>query len=215
MCSVSTIGWCAWVARRCVHADDGGRRVARGTSSALRRLSLKKWAVPGSNGRPPACKARASAAFCCGLSLDRSASGVLLMAGALCCGLALPKGFHAVPAAFTRKSLRAPLALRVVGLRRRRLPDLGAELLEFGVSHMAALVQFREFPERLGRVRGGCLADGGRRRLGGVKRCRRDGRSNRLLGPAPALTATEKGVDAAGVDSVGASRDRGRCGSTC
>jgi hypothetical protein len=29
----------------------------------------KKWAVPGSNGRPPACKAGASAAVCCGLSL--------------------------------------------------------------------------------------------------------------------------------------------------
>ena len=70
---------------------------------------------------------------------------------------------------------------------------------------MAALVQLRELAERLGRVRGGCLAGGGRRRLDGVRRCRRDGRSNRLLGPAPALTATEKGVDAAGVDGVGAS----------
>ena len=94
-------------------------------------------------------------------------------------------------------------------LRRRRLRDLGAELLEFGVSHMAALVQFRELTERLGWVRGGCLACDGRRRLGGVRRCRRDGRSSRLLGPAPTLTATEKGVDAAGVDGVGASRDRG------
>jgi len=64
-------------------------------------------------------------------------------------------------------------------------------------------MQFREFPERLVRVRGGWFAGGGRGPLGGVRRCHRDGRSNRLLSPAPALTATEKGVDAAGVEGVG------------
>ena len=34
-----------------------------------RRAGTGVWAVPGSNGRPPACKARAAAAIYCGLSL--------------------------------------------------------------------------------------------------------------------------------------------------
>ena len=38
-------------------------RVFRG-----RELAAGGWAVPGSNGRPPACKARAGAAICCRLS---------------------------------------------------------------------------------------------------------------------------------------------------
>ena len=43
--------------------DRHDRPLEPGSPEALR------WAVPGSNGRPPACKARAAAAVYCGLSL--------------------------------------------------------------------------------------------------------------------------------------------------
>ena len=48
------------------------------------------------------------------------------------------------------------------GLRRRHLPDLGAEPLEFRISDNAVLVQFGQLPERFGGVRAGWLAGGGR-----------------------------------------------------
>jgi hypothetical protein len=67
-----------------------------------------------------------------------------------------------------------------------------SEALELGVSENAALVQFRQLSERLGGVRG-------RRGLGPW---RRESRTNRLLGPAPALTTGEPCVEV-----VGASRD--------
>ena len=63
----------------------------------------------------------------------------------------------------------------------------GSETLELDVSDDAALVQVRKFPERLGRVGASRRAAGGRGPLG-VGYCRGEGRANRLLGPAPALT---------------------------
>jgi hypothetical protein len=44
-------------------------RCLTGSRSASEADS-RRWAVPGSNGRPPACKARACAAVCCRLSLS-------------------------------------------------------------------------------------------------------------------------------------------------
>ena len=41
----------------------------KATDSAHVRAD-REWAVPGSNGRPPACKARAGTAVCCRLSLS-------------------------------------------------------------------------------------------------------------------------------------------------
>jgi hypothetical protein len=48
-----------------------GRRAAgmREGSGSASEADPRGWAVPGSNGRPPACKARAVAAVCCRLSL--------------------------------------------------------------------------------------------------------------------------------------------------
>ena len=48
----------------------------------------------------------------------------------------------------------------------------GSECLELGVSDDAALVQFRQFPERLGGVGAGRNTAGGRGPLG-LGRCRR------------------------------------------
>src|SRR5215212_9390491 len=67
----------------------GGTTSLRARSSScqtlrLRKLALRGWAVPGSNGRPPACKARAAAAVYCRLSLrplrERSTADI-------CCAL--------------------------------------------------------------------------------------------------------------------------------
>src|SRR5215208_8262248 len=56
------------------------------------------WAVPGSNGRPPACKARAGAAASCRLSpRPRGRCDESLVAVAVCCGLPLPERFHLGP----------------------------------------------------------------------------------------------------------------------
>src|SRR5829696_3045633 len=38
-------------------------------AASVLRVAAGGWAVPGSNGRPPACKARAAAAVCCRLWL--------------------------------------------------------------------------------------------------------------------------------------------------
>jgi hypothetical protein len=78
----------------------------------------------------------------------------------------------------------------------------GTERFEFGVGDNASLVQFREFPEPLGRVGPGRVAAARRRPLG-VRCCLRERLSNRLLGPAPALTVSEPRVD-----GIGSSRDR-------
>jgi hypothetical protein len=54
---------------------------------------LRKWALPGSNGRPPACKAQLlqSTAVC---RSSRSAGDEARLFAALCCGLSLPRRFH-------------------------------------------------------------------------------------------------------------------------
>ena len=72
--------------------------------------------MPGSNGRPPACKARAGAAVYCRPSLRRSASEGPPIAAAVCCGLPLPERFRHEVA--TRYATSAPPA----GGRRRLGP---------------------------------------------------------------------------------------------
>jgi hypothetical protein len=56
----------------------------------------------------------------------------------------------------------------------------GAEIVELGVGDDAAPVQFRQFAQRLARVGVGWVAIRGR----GPRGVRREGRTNRLLGPA-------------------------------
>ena len=45
------------------------------SDGAAMRVDSWRWAVPGSNGRPPACKARAAAAVHCRLSLETLGEG--------------------------------------------------------------------------------------------------------------------------------------------
>ena len=70
----------------------GFSRRARGRPVSEAESYLDVWAVPGSNGRPTACKARATAAVRCGLSLSRARRAIASrIPAALCRGLPLPE----------------------------------------------------------------------------------------------------------------------------
>jgi hypothetical protein len=74
------------------------------SGAASQKPARRGWAVPGSNGRPPACKARASIAVYRRRSLRPSTSGESHGAAVLCCGLPLPQSFHTSTSTFTRTS---------------------------------------------------------------------------------------------------------------
>jgi hypothetical protein len=78
----------------------------------------------------------------------------------------------------------------------------GAESLDLGVGDDAALLEFHKLPERLGGIGASPVPTEGRSLRRGPN-CRWDGRTNRLLGPAPALTPSKP----ARINLVGASRD--------
>jgi hypothetical protein len=93
----------------------------------------------------------------------------------------------------------------------------GTESFELGVSDDTAPVQLGQLPKRLGGVR---------RRLGrdtrggplGLRRCRRESRTNRMLGPAPALTPSEPRIEVVGTSRDGDVADhlaeKGHCGDS-